>query len=194
METTKYEIPFLDRSTRFSLWQVKMRAVLAQMDLDDAVLRIDKMSSSLTKEEKERKDRKLLSQIHLHLSNPILQGFLKEKTIDALWLKLEELCMTKSLTSKLHLKQRLYSHSMAEGMSLEEHLTTFKEIIADLETLEVKYEKEDLGLMLLCSLPTSYATFRDMILYSRENLTLNEVYEALFSKEKMKQLIVGPEA
>ena len=25
-------------------------------------------------------------------------------------------------------------------------------------------------------------------------LTLNEVYEALFSKEKMKQLVVGPEA
>ena len=45
--------------------------------------------------------------------------------------------------------------------------------------------------MLLCSLPNSYATFRDTILYSRDTLTLNEVYEALFSKEKMKQLIVG---
>ena len=40
--------------------------------------------------------------------------------------------MTKSLTSKLHLKQRLHSYSMAEGTSLEEHLTTFKEIVADL--------------------------------------------------------------
>ena len=94
--------------------------------------------------------------------------------------------MMKSLTSKLHLKQRLYSHSMAEGTSLEEYLTTFKQIVADLETLEVKYEEEDLGLMLLCSLPNSYATFRYTILYSRDTLTLNEVYEALFSKEKMK--------
>ena len=81
---------------------------------------------------------------------------------------------------------------MAEGTSLEEHFTTFKEIDANLETLEVKYEAEDLGLMLLCSLPNSYATFRDTILYSRDTLTLNEVYEALFSKEKMKQLIVRP--
>ena len=48
--------------------------------------------------------------------------------------------MTKSLTSKLHLKQRLYSHRMTE-----EHLTTFKEIFADLQTLEVKYEDEDRG-------------------------------------------------
>ena len=48
--------------------------------------------------------------------------------------------------------------------------------------------------MLLCSLPNSYATFRATILYSHDTLTLNEVYEALFSKEKMKQLIVGLEA
>ena len=102
--------------------------------------------------------------------------------------------MTKSLMSKLHLKQRLYSRRMAEGASLEEHLTTFTEIVADLETLEVKYEEEDLRLMLLCSLPNSYATFKDTILYSRDTLTSNEVYEALFFKEKMKQLIVGFEA
>ena len=102
--------------------------------------------------------------------------------------------MTKSLMSKLHLKQRLYSHSMAEGVSVEEHLTTLKEIVADLETFEVKYEEEDLGLILLCSLPVSYVTFRDTILYSHDTLTINEVYEALFSKEKMKKLIVGLEA
>ena len=59
--------------------------------------------------------------------------------------------------------------------------------------MEVKYEEEDLGFM-LCSLPNSYETFRDTILYSCDTLTLNEVYETLFSKEKMKQLIVGPEA
>ena len=71
---------------------------------------------------------------------------------------------------------------------------TFKELVANLETLEVKYEEEDIGLILLYSFPVSYVTFRDTILYSRDTLTLNEVYEALFSKEKMKQLIAGLEA
>ena len=61
MATMKYDIPLLDRNTRFSLWQVKMRAVLAQMDLDDALLGFEKMPSSWTKEEKECKDRKALS-------------------------------------------------------------------------------------------------------------------------------------
>ena len=45
--------------------------------------------------------------------------------------------------------------------------------------------------MLLCSLPSSYTNFRDSILYSRDTLTLNEVYEALHSKEKMKLMVSG---
>ena len=91
METMKYEIPLLDRSTNYSLWQVKMCVVLAQMDLDDALLRLNKMLSSWTEEGKQRKDRKALSRIHLHLSNQILKDVLKKKTIEALWLKLEKL-------------------------------------------------------------------------------------------------------
>ena len=109
---------------------------------------------------------------------------MKEKAIAALWLKLEQLCMTKSLTSKLHLKQRLYSHRMAEGTSIESHLTVFKEIISDLEAMEVKHDDEDLALILLCSLPASYSIFRDTILYSRDTLTLYEAYDTLFSKRE----------
>ena len=48
-------------------------------------------------------------------------------------------------------------------------------------------------MILLCSLPSSYSTFRDIIFYSRDTLNLEEVYDALFSKEKMKQLVVGSE-
>ena len=58
MALVKYDILLLDRNTRFSLWQVKMRAVLAQMDLDDALLGFDKMPASWTPEEKQCKDHK----------------------------------------------------------------------------------------------------------------------------------------
>ena len=46
-----------------------------------------------------------------------------------------------------------------------DHISTFKEIVANLETMEVKYDEEDLGLILLCSLPSLYMTFKDTILY-----------------------------
>ncbi|KAG8496862.1 hypothetical protein CXB51_008020 [Gossypium anomalum] len=174
MASLKYEIPLLDHNTRFALWQIKMQAVLAQMDLEDALLEIDKMPSTLTDEEKKRKDRKALTQLHLHLSNEILQDVMKEKTAAALWKRLEQICMSKTLTSKLHMKQRLYAHRLEEGASVHEHLTVFKEILSNLEAMEVQYDKEDLGLILLCSLPPSYSTFRDTILYSRESLTVDE--------------------
>lgn len=61
MATLKYDIPLLDRNITFTLWQVKMRAGLAQLDLSDALLGIDdKMPSSLSLEEKQRKDKKPL--------------------------------------------------------------------------------------------------------------------------------------
>ncbi|KAG8500272.1 hypothetical protein CXB51_004359 [Gossypium anomalum] len=192
MTSLKYEILLLDHNTRFALWQIKMQAVLAQMDLEDALLGIDKMPSTLTDEEKKRKDRKALTQLHLHLSNEILQDVMKEKTAAALWKRLEQICMSKTLASKLHMKQRLYAHRLEESVSVHEHLTVFKEILSNLEAMEVQYDKEDLGLILLCSLPPSYSTFRDTILYSRESLTVDKVYDSLTSYDKMKHLVVKP--
>nr|CAD41912.2 OSJNBa0033G05.13 [Oryza sativa Japonica Group] len=188
MTSLKYDLPLLDRDTRFSLWQVKMRAVLAQQELDDALSGFDKRTQDWSNDEKKR-DRKAMSYIHLHLSNNILQEVLKEETAAGLWLKLEQICMTKDLTSKMHLKQKLFLHKLQDDGSVMDHLSAFKEIVADLESMEVKYDEKDLALILLCSLPSSYANFRDTILYSRDTLTLKEVYDALHAKEKMKKMV-----
>ncbi|KAG8490246.1 hypothetical protein CXB51_015516 [Gossypium anomalum] len=179
MVSLKYEILLLDRNTRFALWHIKMQAVLTQMDLEDTLQGIDKMPSTLIDEEKKRKDRK---------------DMMKEKTVAALWNMLEQICMLKTLTSKLHMKQCLYAHRLEEGTSVHEHLTVFKEILSNLEAMEVQYDKEDLGLIPLCSLPRSYSTFRDIILYSRESLTVDEVYNSLTSYDKMKHLVVKPDS
>ncbi|KAG8489449.1 hypothetical protein CXB51_017818 [Gossypium anomalum] len=166
MTSLKYEISLLDHNTRFTLWQIKIQAVLAQMDLEDAPLGIDKMPSTLTNEEKKCKDRKPLTQLHLHLSNEILQDVMKEKTAAALWKRLEQICMSKTLTNKLHMKQRLYAHCLEECVPVREHLTVFKEILSNLEAMEVH----------------------------RESLTVDEVYESLTSYDKMKHLVVKPDS
>ena len=99
--------------------------------------------------------------------------------------------MIKSLTNKLHLKQKLYSHWMAEGTSIKSHLIVFKEIIFYFESTEVKFDNEDLGIILLCSLSMSYSTFWDIILYSCVTLTLDGVYDVLFLKEKIDKHLLG---
>lgn len=106
------------------------------------------MSSSWTLEEKWHKDRKASSQFHLHPLNLILQDILKEKTDATLWLKPEKLCIMKSLTSKMHLKQQLYSLRISEGTSFEYHLIAFKKIDSNLEVLGVKYEEDSMRKMI----------------------------------------------
>nr|GEX52288.1 retrovirus-related Pol polyprotein from transposon TNT 1-94 [Tanacetum cinerariifolium] len=57
---------------------------------------------------------------------------------------------------------------------------------ADMEAqvkAEVKFEDEDLALLLLTSLPASYEHFVDTLLYRREALTLKDVMATLNSKE-----------
>lgn len=123
----------------------------------------------------------------LNLSSSFEYHYLKvleEKSTATLLLKLEQLYMMKSLASKFLLKRCLYSHHMIECTSLKNHVAMFKEIVIDLETLEVKYDAKDLTLILLCSLPISYVSFRDTILYSRDTLTIDDVYNVLYSKEK----------
>ena len=97
--------------------------------------------------------------------------------------------MSKDLTSKMHMKMKLFTLKIKEDDSVISHISEFKKIVADLVSMEVKYDDEDLGLLLLCSLLNSYANFRDTILLSRDELTLKEVYEALQSKEKMKDMV-----
>src|SRR6266542_3591794 len=106
MASLKYDIPLLDRDTRFSLWQVKTRAVLAHTDLDDAIDCLDSKPKTSWSTDENKNDSKALSQIYLHLSNNILQEVLQEKTAAALLLKLESICMSKDITSKMHVKMK----------------------------------------------------------------------------------------
>uniref|UniRef100_A0A453I054 DUF4219 domain-containing protein n=1 Tax=Aegilops tauschii subsp. strangulata TaxID=200361 RepID=A0A453I054_AEGTS len=66
MALMKFDLPLLDYDTSFSLWQVKMRAILAHTDLDEALDGFGgKEPKAWTKDEK-RRDRKAVFMIHLH--------------------------------------------------------------------------------------------------------------------------------
>ena len=69
----EFDLQLLDYKTRFVLWQVKMRVILAQsLDLDEALDGFGgKGQKSWTAEEKQ-KDHKALSLIQLYLHNDFL--------------------------------------------------------------------------------------------------------------------------
>ncbi|KAL5805697.1 hypothetical protein ACOSQ4_028430 [Xanthoceras sorbifolium] len=183
MTTTKFDIEKFDRNMSFTMWQVKMRAILIHNGLHQALLGKDKLPSTMDEAKKQEMDDKALASIQLCLSNEVLREVMQEKTAKDLWDKLESLYVTKNLTTKLVAKHRLYTLSMAEGASIKSHIDEFSTVLMDLENMEISYDDEDQALMLLRSLPPSYKHFRDTLIYSRQTLKLEDVKAALFSKE-----------
>ena len=190
MATSKLEIEKLDRNMSFNLWQIKMRALLTHNRLNKAYLEKEKLASIMTKEKMEDLDEKIVATIQLYLSNEVLREVNYEKTAVALWAKLEEPYLKKSLLNKLAMKHCLHMLNMVEGTSLRIHIDEFTSIMIDLENFEIKYEEEDLALILLRSLPASYKNFRDTLIYTKETLKVEDVKSTLFSKELMDKELV----
>ena len=107
----------------------------------------------------------------------------------AVWLKLESLYMSKSLTNKLHLKQRLYDLKMTEGSDLSQYINMFNQVIGDLKRVDVKFKDEDKVLMLLNSLPTSpmCENLITTLTWGEETLGLEDVTGTLLTFHQRKK-------
>ena len=119
----------------------------------------------------------------LCLADDIITEIADQDTAARLWLKLESLYTTKSLTNKLLLKQHLFGLRMQEGMPLRDHLDQLNTILLDLRNIEVKIEDEDAALILLVSLPPSYENFVQSFIVGKDTVSLEEVRSSLHSKE-----------
>lgn len=164
----------------FSLWQIKMRALLKQQGLWSPLM---KTKSDSVDAESMCMEEKAHSTIMLCLADDVITEIVDEETAAGLWVKLESLYMTKSLTNKLLLKQRLFSLRMQEGTPLREHLDQLNTILLDLRNIDVKIEDEDAALILLVSLPLSYENFVQSFIVGKDTVTLEEVRSALHTRE-----------
>lgn len=182
MSTAKFDIEKFNGKNDFYLWREKMKAHLGNMGLDEALKGEEKMSESLDKSKREDILKKARNTIVLSLEDEILRKVIREETAAAMWNKLEQTFMTKSLPSRVYLKQKFYGFKMDEGKSVDENLNDFTKLLSDLCSLNVKIEEEDQAIYLLNSLPSQYEQFRDTILYAKDTLVLEEIIGAIYSK------------
>src|SRR3954464_11368838 len=182
--SVKYEISKFDGGTSFSLWKIRMWSSLMLQGLWKAV---EEKFSGVSEESKVELQERALSAIFMNVTDSVLREIATEKTASDAWKKLEELYSGKSLTNRLYLKKRLYNLRMVEGTPVKQYLDVFNSIIMDLGNIDITVESEDQALIVLSSLPGSYDSFVDALLYGKDTISLDDVSNALKSKELKKR-------
>ena len=100
-----------------------------------------------------------------------------------IWDKSESRYKSKSLTSRLYLKKRLFGLQLTKEAGFNQHLDEFNKITIELAFLEVKTEREDKVLLWLASLPLSFDNVVATFLFRKESLRLDEVVSTLLMNE-----------
>nr|KYP37886.1 Retrovirus-related Pol polyprotein from transposon TNT 1-94 [Cajanus cajan] len=119
-----------------------MKALLVHQGVEDALADESKLPVTLTNKEKKEMMSKAHSLIILSLGDDMLREVVGETTTTSVWLKLEGLYMTKSLTNKLYLKNRIHQLKMEERSSIREHVSLFTKAILDLKIIDVEINEE----------------------------------------------------
>ena len=125
MTFTKYEVDNFTSLNDFGLWWLKMRALLVQQCLLEALEGESRHDASMAQKDKKMLLDKAHSTIVLSLGDRVLRQVSKEKTATELLTKLESLYMTKSL---VYMKQALYSFKMSSEKAINEQLNEFNKL------------------------------------------------------------------
>ena len=139
--TIRMEINKFDGKSNFSLWQARVKDVLIQQGLIDALL-CDEKPTTMEVRDWKRLQMQAVSTIRMYLTDEVVIHVLSETSPTVLWSKLEELYMAKSLTNTLFLWRQFYQLRMIEGQSVQEHLSHFQKILTDLLSVGENVEEK----------------------------------------------------
>ncbi|KAL3623657.1 hypothetical protein CASFOL_032473 [Castilleja foliolosa] len=186
MSSAKCEFDKFSGENDFTLWRIKMKALMVHQGIAAA---LDATALSTIEDDGARAEMqsKAHSVLILSLGDEVLREVSDESTALAIWEKLEQIYMKKSLANRLYLKKKLYTLQMESGKEIRKHMDEYNKILLDLNAVGVKIDEEDQAIILLSSLPKSYEHIVDTMLYGKETLTMTEVKSVLNSKEIQKK-------
>ncbi|KAK4400678.1 Retrovirus-related Pol polyprotein from transposon TNT 1-94 [Sesamum angolense] len=116
MAGAKFKVVKFDGIGNFGLWQMRVKDLFAQQGILKA-LRPQK-SVSMDDEDWAKLQQRAARTIRLCLADEIMYHVVNLKSPGEVWKKLEIQFMSKTITNKLYLKQRLYGLKMQEGSHL----------------------------------------------------------------------------
>src|ERR1044072_3203380 len=125
-----------------------------------------------------------VSHIRMCVSTGVMNHIAGLKTPKLIWAKLESLYQAKTLTSKIYAQQSFYGLRMQEGDDLVHHLTVFNNALAEVTRLGIKVDDEVKVVVLLCSLPPSYAHLVTTLTYGKDTVKLDDISSTLLTHEQ----------
>ncbi|KAE8701188.1 Detected protein of confused Function [Hibiscus syriacus] len=114
-------------------------------------------------------------------------GYKNETSTSKMWKALEEKFLKKSSQNRLHMKKILFRFDYQPDTSINEHITTFNELVTYLLGMDETFKDEDLALMLLSSLPYEFEHLETALLHRKYIVTLKDITVALYSYELRKK-------
>ena len=101
--SAKFNIMKFDGSENFKLWQRRVKDLLVQQGMVKALY--ETKPEGMTDIDWKELKAKAMATIQLFLGDDVMYHVMDEESSAAVWLKLENWYMSKSLTNKLYLKQ-----------------------------------------------------------------------------------------
>lgn len=174
----------------YDTWKLQMIAVLAKNDAWEYVsgecAKPALTAGDATSEEAVKKwtknDFKARSDIVLSIKPSELKLIKGCETSRVVWLKLENTYQSKGPARKATLLKQLMLHRMQEDDDIREHVRKFHDTVDKLAEMNINMNWEMLVIMLLYSLPPSFANFRCAI-ESRDELPSLEALQTKILEE-----------
>ncbi|KAH9794794.1 Integrase catalytic domain-containing protein [Citrus sinensis] len=106
-----------------------------------------------------------------------------EECAMTLWRTLEEKYLLKSHENRLHAMSQVYGFRMKPGVSMNDHVSKFEKLLADLKNLDEDINDEVKVMILLHSLPEEYSHFVTTLIYGKSVIVFKDVYTSLTNLE-----------
>ncbi|KAH9779099.1 Integrase catalytic domain-containing protein [Citrus sinensis] len=176
----KIDVEKFDGKINFGMWRREVMDALIQIDLDVVL----KNKRHLYDEEIwDRMNEKACGQIRSCLTKEVKYLVKDKECVMTLWRTLKEKYLLKSPENRLHAMSQVYGFRMKHGVSMHDHVSRFKKLLADLKNLDEDIKNEVKAMILLHSLPEEYSHFVTTLIYGKNVNIFKDVCTTLTNLE-----------
>ena len=135
MTNARFAAEIFDGTGHFGMCQSEVLDALFQQGLDTAIE--EEKPDDVQEKDWNMINRLACGTIRSCLSREQKYTFSKETSASKLWKTLKEKFLKKSGQNKLYMKKRLFSFNYISGTTMNDHITSFNQLLTDLMNMDV---------------------------------------------------------